>query len=192
MNEPNHQTSIGHNSIRVEIVTTMEQLQHAYAIRAICFMEDTGLVVGHAFDGNDLQATHVIIYNDEEPIGALRIRWFKDFAKIERSAFRKAYRNPRHLKAAAEFVFKHIARKGYSRVITHASPLYARLWRILLGFKQVTDKPPAFYAGHDEPYLELIKELEVPENAITLDTDPAVLFRTEGEWDFASKYEASR
>ena len=192
MSETNQQTAIGHNSIRVEIVTTMEQLQHAYAIRAICFMEDTGLVAGHAFDGNDLQATHIIIYSGEEPIGALRIRWFNDFAKIERSAFRKAYRNPRHLKTAAEFVFKHIARKGYSRVITHASPLYARLWRSLLGFKQVADKPPAFYAGHDEPFVELIKELDVPENAITLATDPAVLFRTEGEWDYASKYEAGR
>ncbi len=192
MSETNQQTAIGHNSIRVEIVTTMEQLQHAYAIRAICFMEDTGLVAGHAFDGNDLQATHIIIYSGEEPIGALRIRWFSDFAKIERSAFRKAYRHPRHLKIAAEFVFRHIARKGYSRVITHASPLYARLWRSLLGFKQVADKPPAFYAGHDEPFVELIKELDVPENAITLATDPAVLFRTEGEWDYASKYEASR
>ncbi|MBU6298911.1 MAG: hypothetical protein KJS68_11770, partial [Alphaproteobacteria bacterium] len=134
----------------------------------------------------------VIIYSGEEPVGALRIRWFKDFAKIERSAFRKAYRSPRNLKIAAEFVFKHIARKGYNRVITHASPLYARVWRTLLGFKQVADKPPAFYAGHDEPFVELIKELDVPENAITLATPPAVLFRTEGEWDYASKYEVSR
>lgn len=189
MSDSNNQAKTGHNSIRVEIVTTMEQLQHAYAIRAICFMEDTGLVVGHAFDGNDLQATHVIIYSGEEPIGALRIRWFSDFAKIERTAFRKAYRNPRHLKTTAEFIFNHIARKGYSKAITHASPLYARLWRSLLGFKEVSGKPPAYYAGHEEPFVELIKELEVPQNAITLATEPAVLFRTEGQWDYASKLE---
>lgn len=189
MNGTDQQASIGHNSIRVEIVTTLEQLQHAYAIRAICFMEE-GVAAGQAFDGNDFQATHVIIYAGPEPIGALRIRWFKDFAKLERSAFRKAYRNPRHLKTAAEFVFKHIARKGYTKVITHAKPLYARLWRSMLGFKQVTDKPPVLFAGHEEPYIELIKELDVAENAITLATDSTVLFRTEGEWDFASQYEA--
>lgn len=192
MNATDRPASTGHNSIRVEIVTTQEQLQHAYTIRAICFMEENGVAAGQSFDGNDLQATHVIVYAGQEPIGALRIRWFKDFAEIERSAFRKAYRNPRHLKTVAEFVFKHIARKGYSRVVTHAAPIYARLWERLLGFKQVAEKPPVVFAGHPEPYIELIKELDVPENAITLATDPTIMFRTEGEWDIASQYEASR
>jgi len=180
----------GHNSIRVELVTTMEQLQHAYTIRAICFMEENGVAAGQSFDGNDLQATHVIAYSGDEPIGALRIRWFKDFAALERTAFRKAYRNPRYLKAASVFIFGHIARKGYTKVITHAQPLYARLSCSLLGFKRVVDKQPVFFAGHEEPYVELVKELDVPQNAITLATDPTVLFRTEGEWDTASKYEA--
>jgi len=190
MNDTGNQGSIGHNSVRVEIVTTQEQLQHAYAIRAICFMEE-GVAAGQAFDGNDLQATHVIIYAGQEPVGALRIRWFKDFAEIERSAFRKAYRNPRHLKIAAEFVFRHIARKGYTRVVTHAKPLYARLWQKMLGFK-VVEKPQVLFVGHDEPYIELIKELDSPANAINLATDPTVLFRTEGDWDRPSEYEAQR
>jgi Acetyltransferase (GNAT) family len=190
MNGSEQKPALGHNSVRVEIVTTMEQLQHAYAIRAICFMEENGVVAGQSFDGNDFQATHVIAYNGREPIGALRIRWFKDFAKIERSAVRKAYRQRFILKMIAEFAFQHIARKGYSRVVTHASPLYARLWRTLLGFTQV-EKPPVQFVGHHEPYVELVKELDVPENAITIDTDATVLFRTEGEWDHASRFEAA-
>ena len=180
----------GHNSLRIEIVKTMAQLQHAYAVRAICFMEETGLPVDHAFDGNDLQATHAVAYLNDEPVGSLRIRWFNNFAKIERSAFRKSFRHPRYLKACAEFVFAHIARKGYTTVITHASPEYARVWRAFLGFKEVTGKPAAVY--HDEPHVELIRELPVPNNAITLNTDPAVMFRTEGEWDAAAKYEQFR
>ncbi len=32
-----------HNQIRTEIVTTYEQLLHAYAIRSICFMEENGV-----------------------------------------------------------------------------------------------------------------------------------------------------
>ena len=192
MNATDGTASIGHNSVRVEIVTTQEQLQHAYTIRAICFMEENGVAAGLSFDGNDLQATHVIVYAGQEPIGALRIRWFKDFAEIERTAFRKAYRNPRYLRTTAEFVFRHIARKGYSYVVTHAAPAYARLWERLLGFKQVSEKPPAVFAGHSEPYFELIKELNVPENAITLRSDPTIMFRTEGKWDVASQYEANR
>lgn len=176
-----------HNAVRIEIVTTLEQLQHAYAIRALSFMEDTGLPIDHAFDGNDLQATHVIVYYQDEPIGALRIRWFGDFAKIERTGFRKAYRSARYLKMTAAFVFAHIARKGYTQVITHASPTYARMWCTLLGFEPVPGKAPAYY--HGEPHVEMIKHLDVPENAITMATDPAVLFRTEGDWDHAAKYE---
>jgi hypothetical protein len=176
----------GDNSFRVEIVTTMEQLQHAYAIRAICFVED-GMPFDLAFDGNDLQATHVVAYVGEDPIGAQRIRWFAGFAKIERTAFRKEYRNARVLKRASEFVFAHIARKGYTVVVTHASPRYAILWQRVLGFKPVEGKAPAVFRG--EEHVELVKHLTLPENAITLTTPPAVLFRTEGMWDSSAKYE---
>lgn len=177
----------GHNSFRAEIVTTMEQLQHAYSVRAICFMEETGLPVDHAFDGNDLQATHAVAYLNDEPVGALRVRWFSDFAKIERSAFRKSHRHPRYLKMCAEFIFDHIARKGYTKVITHASPEYARLWRGVLGFRIVEGKAPAIY--HGEPHVELIRDLVPPSDAISLASDVAVLFRTEGKWEIPAKHE---
>ncbi|MGB8600779.1 MAG: hypothetical protein WCD42_01140, partial [Rhizomicrobium sp.] len=98
-----------------------------------------------------------------------------------------AYRSARYLKMTAAFVFAHIARKGYTQVITHASPTYARMWCTLLGFEPVPGKAPAYY--HGEPHVEMIKHLDVPENAITMATDPAVLFRTEGDWDHAAKYE---
>lgn len=179
--------SLKSNAIHVELVTTMEQLQHVYAIRAICFMEEHGVAAQLAMDGNDLQATHVVIYDGEEPFGAVRIRWFKDFAKLERMAFRKAYRSPKNIKVMAKFVFAHIGRKGYAKVVTHAAPAYARLWRILLDFKE-TGKSPAQYTGH-EPYLELVRDIAVPENAITMESDSMILFRTEGAWDVASQYE---
>ena len=107
-----------HNQIRTEVVTTYEQLLHAYAIRSICFMEEHGVKAQQTFDGNDYQATHMIVYAGDEPVGAQRIRWFRDFAKIERTAFREAYRNMHVLKASSYFVFDHIARKGYDKVIT--------------------------------------------------------------------------
>ena len=62
----------GHNQLRTEIVTTYEQLLHAYAVRSICFMEEHGVPARHEFDGNDYQATHVIAYAGDEPIGTLR------------------------------------------------------------------------------------------------------------------------
>src|SRR5438045_2475825 len=146
-----------HNRIRTEVVTTYEQLLHAYAIRSICFMEEHGVKAQQTFDGNDYQATHVIAYSGDEPIGTLRIRWFKDFAKFERTAFRQAYRNTHILRIVADFSFDHVARKGYEKVITHAQPKYARLWRIVFGFRNAEGKKPVYFEGHDEPYIELIK-----------------------------------
>lgn len=177
----------GCNSLRVEVVKAMEQLVQVFALRAICFMEDTGLPYDHAFDGNDLQATHIVEYDGIEPVGTVRVRWFRDFAKIERTAFRKSHRGIPNIKVLADFTFAHIARKGYPVAITHASPLFARLWRTHFGFRPVPGKPPVEY--HGEKYFELMRPLDVPENAIVPATDAAILFRIEGDWDTPAKYE---
>ena len=179
-----------HNQIRCEIVTTYEQMRYAYAIRSICFIEEHSIRAKYEFDGNDYQATHVIAYSGDEPIGTLRIRCLRDFAKFERTAFRRDYRNTQTLRALSFFVFDHVARKGYDKVITHAQPKYARLWRMILGFKNVEGKKPIYLEGHEEPYIELVKDLTPPANAISASTDPAILFRTEGFWDSPSKCEA--
>jgi hypothetical protein len=168
----------GSNSVRAEIVQNYEQLLHTYAVRAIAFMEDTGLAASQTFDGNDFQATHIIVYNGDEPIGTMRIRWFNGFAKMERTGFRKEYRNINNIRLICSFAFEHIARK----------PVYARLWRKMIGFKE-TGRDPMIFKGHEEPYIELVYELSVPENAITPVTDPNTLFRIEGRWDVPTMYE---
>ncbi|WP_244486818.1 GNAT family N-acetyltransferase [Aurantimonas sp. Leaf443] len=177
------------NSVRIELVTTYEQLLHAYAVRSICFMEEHSVRARQNYDGNDYQSTHIIVYEDDEPVGTARVRWFRDFAKIERTCFRKEHRRPEIIKATAQFIFDHAARKGYDKVITHAKPAYARLWRILLGFKPAQGKEPVLFEGHDEPYLELVKTIVPAVDAIDADTSSAVLFRIEGQWDQPSEFE---
>ncbi|GAC1327738.1 MAG: GNAT family N-acetyltransferase [Beijerinckiaceae bacterium] len=177
-----------HNSLRFEIVTTPEQWLHACAIRSICFLDEHGCQAKWLFDGNDYQCTHVVAYDGDEPIGTGRVRWFKDFAKIERTLFRKEHRDIRALKQYAEFGFDHIRRKGYTRVITHAGPKYARLWKQILGFKDADGKAPALFEGH-EPYYEIYKDLEPAPDAITTEAGANVLFRIEGHWDEPAPYE---
>jgi hypothetical protein len=175
------------SGIRTVVVTNAEQLSHAYAVRSICFMEETGLTAYQAFDGNDFQATHIVVYAGDEPIGAARLRWFNGFAKIERTAFRKAYRSARTLRICADFVFAHVARKGYSRLITHASEKYARVWVKVLGFEEVAEKA-LVHAEGQEPHKELVKRLNVPNDAITSETPSHVLFRIEGSWHSPSTF----
>ena len=46
-----------------------------------------------------------------------------------------------------------------------------------------------YFEGHEQPYIELVKELTPPDNAISESTDSIVLFRTEGFWDAPSQFE---
>jgi hypothetical protein len=50
------------------------------------------------------------------------------------------------------------------------------------GFKNAEGKKPMFFEGHADPYIELVKDITPPENAICASTDSVVLFRTEGYW----------
>ena len=42
--------------------------------------------------------------------------------------------------------------------------------------------------GH-EPYIELVKRLSPPPDAITMGVDPKLLFRIEGHWDEPCAFE---
>ncbi|WP_158817319.1 hypothetical protein [Methylocapsa sp. S129] len=174
------------SAVRLVVVSNYEQLQHAFAIRSICFMEDTGLSVKRAFDGNDFQATHIVAYARDEPIGATRIRWFRDFAKIERTGFRKAYRSAQVLKQCSAFVFDHAARKGYTQVLTVARRDFAGVWIRVLGFRELAHRA---IIREGEPFLTLVKNLTAPQQAISIETDSNVLMRIEGAWDVATPFE---
>lgn len=176
------------NQINVKVVTSLEELSHLFAVRAICFLEEHNLPLGQTYDGNDFQATHVLLRCDETPIGCIRIRWFKEFAQFDRTAVRPGYRYGRGLHRMAAFAFEHVARKGYTRIVTHAAPVEARLWRRMFGFKPVPNRPTLQFKDYPES-IEL--ELELPRSAEVIDRDspPAVIHRVEGHWDQPSTFE---
>lgn len=180
--------SFADNQIRVKTVTSMDELSHVFAVRAITLMEENGLPASLTYDGNDFQATHIVMYCDQEPIGAVRLRWFEGFTQFDRTVIRPSYRSGRALQRMADFAFAHASRKGYSRFITHASPIYARLWERQYGFKRRTGRPAMELEGYSNNIVELERVHPVPENAITPDTPPEVIHRIEGDWDTPTQF----
>ena len=160
----------GHNRFAVQVVTDPTQMIHVFAVRSICFMEEKGRTAQQAYDGNDYQSTHIIMYCGNEPIGCSRIRWFREFARIEKTALRSAYRQTNALFVLGEYIFRHISMKGYNVVTTAARPVLARLWRRTFGFVENRDKASIPIEGLEDRVVELVKYLEVPASAINTDT----------------------
>src|SRR5438477_7675445 len=84
-------------SIEGETVTTklamrMEDSMQAFAVRAACFVGELDVPYSEEFDGHDFGATHLLAYVGKEPVGTLRLRWFRTFGMPERLAVVQRFR----------------------------------------------------------------------------------------------------
>jgi hypothetical protein len=171
------------------VVRSQNDFLRAMAVRAACFDDCERLPCDRLFDGNDLCATHIIVFADEEPVGTVRIRWFNGFAKLERTGVRPQFRDSPALRIRAEYTHRHIAMKDYPIAITHAEQKYATLWRRSLDYRINPDKPAFRVAGHDADYVELVKQLPKLNSAIDANSDVMALGRIAGERESPSPLE---
>jgi len=175
--------------IHFKLVTTQVEMMHVAAVRGICNLEEVGVPAQHEFDDNDNFTTHALGYYHDEPISAVRMRFFGDFVKLERACVRPKYRNRHILPRAIDLVSRFAGQKGYRHIVTHAKPKTARLWRIL-GF-EISEKAPTQFHGHEEGYLELIKEIPLRNDAVSLAASSAFMFRQENSLDVPNSYEVA-
>jgi len=84
--------SIAGEPVTTKLAMKMEDSLQAFAIRAACFIGELEVPFSEEFDGHDFGATHVIAYVGEEPVGAVRVRWFQSFAMPERLAVIQRFR----------------------------------------------------------------------------------------------------
>ncbi|MGE8033599.1 GNAT family N-acetyltransferase [Lysinibacillus sp. KCTC 33748] len=69
----------------VKIVETAKEHEDAFAVRKQVFVEEQGVPLHLECDAEDASATHFIMYEDNDPVGAARLRNIvDDAAKIER------------------------------------------------------------------------------------------------------------
>jgi len=83
---------IGGKPVTTRLAMRMEDSLQAFAVRAACFIGELDVPFSQEFDGHDFGATHVIAYVGDEPVGAVRMRWFKSFAMPERLAVMQRFR----------------------------------------------------------------------------------------------------
>jgi len=171
--------AVPQDPVTIEVVRSMDEMARVIAIRGAIYMAEQRCPFEEEFDGNDFTATHLICHKDREPVGCIRIRYFADFAKLERLAVRHEGRGSglagRILDAAIELCRK----KGYSVLYAHSQKRFLKVWE-QRGFRRMGARELVF---SDFDYVEVKLETQKHPQSITLSDDPYVIIRPEGRWD---------
>jgi GNAT superfamily N-acetyltransferase len=168
---------IGGTPVTTRLAMKMEDSLQAFAVRAACFIGELDVPFSEEFDGHDYGATHVIAYLGDEPIGAVRMRWFQSFAMTERLAVMRRFRGHSVGQTLLERCRTLAASRGcnllYAQVLPHDTGYWEKLgWRRLV--------PEATSKADPRQIVSLVKAVdpskplpavEAPE-AIVLHRDP--------------------
>ncbi len=173
----------------VRVARSMDDLLMVYSIRSAVYIAEQDCPFAEEFDGNDHCATHFLAFSDDEPAGCLRVRYFGDFAKLERLAVRKPFRRSTIAFELVRSGIEHARRKGFRRIYGHArqglEPFWARF-----GGKPIPGRGEFVFS--DYSYTEMLAEYEPLSDEITLSEDPMKLLRPEGDWDRQGVLEFSK
>ncbi len=167
-------------TLHLEVVSNMEHMMKVVTVRSLVYMADQECPFEEEFDGNDFVGMHVLATLGSEPVGTLRLRFFAGFAKLERVALRKEFRQSDITKKMVHFALDICRRKGYRMVYGHAQVRLLRFWRSY-GFREMENRDRFVFSDHE--YTEIVCELSEHPQAVTLDSDPMMLIRPEGRWD---------
>lgn len=166
-------------SLSVTVAREFNDWLRVASIRSAVYIGEQECPYEEEFDGNDFTAVHLIGYVGDEPAGCIRIRHFADFAKIERMAVRKEFRNTRLSFQLARAAIELCRAKGYRKLYGHAQRRLENFWR-RFGFVPLPGGKGLVFSDFD--YIEMILETEPHPDAITIGTDPYVIIRPEGRW----------
>ncbi|WP_225122901.1 GNAT family N-acetyltransferase [Bradyrhizobium sp. BRP22] len=174
--------------ISVRVVRSMDEMARVMAIRSAVYMGEQHCPFEEEFDGNDFSATHLICHLGREPVGCMRIRYFADFAKLERLAVRSESRSGGVAGRIVDAAIELCRKKGYNVLYAHAQKRLLGFWE-QRGFERMAGSREFVFSDYD--YVEVKLQTERHPQRITLGEDPYVLIRPEGQWDVPGILEMS-
>ncbi len=104
-------------------------MMRVMTIRSAVYMAEQECPYDEEFDGNDFSATHLIGYVGNEPAACLRIRYFADFAKIERLGGSARVSKTRLAFQLVRAAIELCRAKGYRKIYGHAQKRLLNFWR---------------------------------------------------------------
>jgi predicted GNAT family N-acyltransferase len=183
-----HRTDVSDSEITVTVARSFDDLMRVVSMRTSVYIAEQDCPYEEEFDGNDMSATHMLGFVGGELAGCLRIRFFADFAKLERVAVKRQFRHTRLSFQMARAAIELCRVKGYRRIYGHAQKRLVNFWS-RFGFKPIAGREELVFSDYD--YVEMVAEFQPHPDAITIETDPYVLIRPEGRWHMPGILERS-
>jgi predicted GNAT family N-acyltransferase len=165
--------------VKIRVAASLSDLMQVVAIRAAVYLSEQTCPYAEEFDGNDFCAMHLIGSIGAEPAACIRIRFFADFAKLERLAVRHEFRRTLLAFEVVRAGIKLSRLKGYTQVYGHAQDRLVPFWT-RFGARPL--EPHRDLVFSDFSYTEMLLKTPRHPDALSLDSDPYVLIRPEGEW----------
>jgi predicted GNAT family N-acyltransferase len=165
--------------ISVRVARTIDDFMRAAVIRGAVFIGEQKCPYDEEFDGNDFTATHLIGYVGSEPAGCLRIRYFSDFAKLERLVVRREFRSSGLARRLVDAGVEFCRTKGYTRMCTYAQKRLVKFWA-KCGFSASKTARELVFSDFD--YVEMTCDTQRVARPVSFGTDPYVVIRPEGAW----------
>ena len=169
----------GAQRLSVTIARNLEDMMRVMTIRSAIYIGEQHCPYEEEFDGNDFSATHLIGYVGDEPAACLRLRYFADFAKVERLAVRKEFRHTRLAFQLVRAGIELCRMKGYRRLYGHAQKRLVNFWA-RFGFRTFEGGRELIFSDFD--YVEMVLDAEHHPKAIAIGVDPYIMIRPEGRW----------
>jgi predicted GNAT family N-acyltransferase len=135
-------------------VTTFEQLEVAYHIRYLVFVVEQGCPIQDEYDEYESVASHILIYENEQPIGTARWRVVEGVAKLERICVLVTHRQRGVGKFIVDALEERAKRRGIQQSKLHGQ-VQAEAFYHRLGYVTVSEP----FVEDGIPHVLMVKEM---------------------------------
>ncbi|WP_453990396.1 GNAT family N-acetyltransferase [Bacillus nitroreducens] len=140
--------------MEARIVTDNKELDDAFTVRKVVFVDEQKVPLEEEIDQFEDEATHIVLYDDNEPVGAGRFRVLDGYGKVERICVLASHRK----KGAGNIIMhkmEEIAKeRGISKLKLNAQTQAENFYK-KLGYETVS----GIFMDAGIPHVTMIKEM---------------------------------
>ncbi|KFN04629.1 GNAT family N-acetyltransferase [Bacillus clarus] len=140
--------------MQAQIVQTDEQLRDAFSVRKQVFVEEQRVSSEEEYDEFEEISKHVVIYDNDIPVGAGRFRVIDGIGKMERICVLASHRKKGIGKIIMGALEAYAKEESLSKLKLHAQT-HAEVFYKKLGYITISD----VFIEADIPHVIMIKEL---------------------------------